>query len=87
MHNRSLARFTAVAVYAGMIAGAGADDLPMTAARIVAVGLPRAGAVTQIGMFHPGGPIHDKPEFAAYTAPGKILDPNRVRRDGQLPRQ
>ena len=61
-----------------MIAAAAAGDVPVTAARIVAVGLPGAGAVAQIGAFHPGGPIHDKPEFAAYTAPGKVLDPNRV---------
>ncbi len=78
MRNRGLAQLMAVAVYAGMIAAAAAEEVPVTAARIVAVGLPGAGAVAQIGVFHPGGPIHDKPEFAAYTAPGKVLDPNRV---------
>jgi hypothetical protein len=29
-------------------------------------------------MFHPGGPIHDKPAFVAFTQPGRILDPERV---------
>jgi hypothetical protein len=55
-----------------------ADDPPVAAARVVVVGLPGAGAVAQIGAFHAGGPIHDKPEFAAYTLPGKILDPTRL---------
>jgi hypothetical protein len=47
-------------------------------ARIVAVGIPGASAVSPVGQFHAGGPIHDKPEFAAYTAPGKVLDPDRI---------
>ena len=44
MHNQSLAGFTAVAVYAGMIAVAVADGYSVTSARIIAVGLPGAGA-------------------------------------------
>jgi mono/diheme cytochrome c family protein len=47
-------------------------------ARVVAVGLPGAGAVAPVGTFHPGGPFHDKPAFAASTQPGRILDPTRV---------
>src|SRR3977135_4695293 len=47
-------------------------------ARIVAVGIPGASAVSPVGRFHAGGPIHDKPEFAAYTAAGKGLDPERI---------
>ena len=47
-------------------------------ARIVAVGIPGAGAVSAVGVFHPGGPIRDKPEFAAFTQAGRILDPARV---------
>lgn len=47
-------------------------------ARIVAVGIPGAGAVAPVGTFHKGGPIHDKPEFAAFTQGGQILDPKRV---------
>src|SRR5881394_2760306 len=47
-------------------------------ARIVAVGIPGASAVSPVGQFHAGGPIPDKPDFAAYTAPGKVLDPDRI---------
>jgi hypothetical protein len=47
-------------------------------ARVVAVGIPGAGAVSPVGRFLPGGPIHDMPTFAAYTEPGHILDPNRI---------
>ncbi|MBV8714136.1 MAG: hypothetical protein JOZ65_03620 [Chloroflexi bacterium] len=47
-------------------------------ARIVAVGIPGAAAVSPVGTFHPGGPIHDTPDFAAYTQPGRILDPERI---------
>ena len=47
-------------------------------ARIIAVGIPGAGAVAPVGTFHTGGPIHDKPEFLAYTVAGKVLDPARV---------
>lgn len=57
--------------------GARAEDQPL-AARAVAVGIPGAAAVAQVGYFHAGGPIRDKPEFAAYTQPGRILDPKRV---------
>ena len=46
--------------------------------RVVAVGIPGAGAVAKVGAFHEGGPIHDKPELAAFTAPGRVLDPERV---------
>src|SRR5882724_10923947 len=47
-------------------------------ARVLAVGIPGAGAVAPVGTFHKGGPIHDKPEFAASTQPGQILDPRRI---------
>jgi hypothetical protein len=47
-------------------------------ARVIALGIPGAGAVSPVGAFHAGGPIHDKPAFAAYTRPGRILDPARV---------
>ena len=48
------------------------------AARVVAVGIAGAGAVAPVGTFHPGGPIRDKPEFFAFTQPGRILDAKRV---------
>ena len=47
-------------------------------ARIVAIGIPGASAVSAVGTFLPGGPIHDKPALAAYTAPGRVLDPARI---------
>ncbi|HVZ87843.1 MAG TPA: di-heme oxidoredictase family protein [Polyangia bacterium] len=47
-------------------------------AQVVAQGIPGAGAVTQIGTFHRGGPFHDNATFAASTAPGMILDAQRL---------
>ncbi len=47
-------------------------------ARVVATGIPGAGAITQIGTFHKGGPFHDNATFAAQTAPGEILDRTRL---------
>jgi hypothetical protein len=46
--------------------------------RIVAIGIPGASAISPVGDFLPGGPIHDNPTFAAYTQPGRILDPARI---------
>jgi hypothetical protein len=46
--------------------------------RVVAVGIPGASAISAVGQFLPGGPIQDKPEFAAFTQPGRILDPVRI---------
>jgi mono/diheme cytochrome c family protein len=51
---------------------------PALVARVVAVDIPGAGPVSQVGYFHPGGPIHDNPGFAAFTKSGRILDPQRV---------
>jgi hypothetical protein len=57
---------------------AGAQGLPSLEGRVLAVGIPGAGAISPVGYFHPGGPIHDKPEFASYTQPGRIMDAERV---------
>jgi hypothetical protein len=46
--------------------------------RVVAVGIPGASAVSPVGTFLPGGPIHDNPAFAAFTQPGRVLDPARI---------
>ena len=55
------------------------DTFPrVLATRVVAVGIPGASAISGVGTFLPGGPIHDKPVFAAYTAPGQVLDPTRI---------
>lgn len=47
-------------------------------ARIVALGIPGASAISAVGQFLPGGPIHDKPELAAFTQPGQVLAPVRI---------
>jgi hypothetical protein len=46
--------------------------------RVVAVGIPGASAISVVGVFLPGGPIHDKPALAAYAQPGAVLDPARL---------
>jgi len=46
--------------------------------RIVAIGIPGVSAISPVGSFLPGGPIHDNPAFAAFTQPGRILDPARI---------
>ncbi len=47
-------------------------------ATVVSSSIPGAGAICQIGTFHPGGPFHDKAAFALRTQPGVILDPTRL---------
>jgi len=56
---------------------AAAEASPLTA-RVVAVGVPDAGAISPVGTFHAGGPIHDKPEFAVFTQQGEVLAPERL---------
>ena len=46
--------------------------------RIVAIGIPGVSAISPVGTFLSGGPIHDNPVLAAYTLPGKVIDPTRV---------
>ena len=45
-------------------------------ATVVATGIPGAGAITQIGTFHKGGPF--AAAFAPFTEPGRILDRIRL---------
>src|SRR5262249_32158850 len=47
-------------------------------ARIVAIGIRGISAISPVGSFLPGGPIHDNPAFAAYTLAGHVLDPARI---------
>src|SRR5215813_15468268 len=47
-------------------------------ARIVAIGIPGISAISPVGTFLPGGPIHDDPVFATYTLAGHVLDPARI---------
>jgi hypothetical protein len=41
-------------------------------ARVIASRIPGAGAITRVSAFHPGGPIHDNPAFAARTSRGRF---------------
>jgi hypothetical protein len=76
---------TVVATVATMTLGVwsvgGADDAdiaPSLTGRVVAIGIPGASAISPVGTFLAGGPIHDKPAFAAFTQPGQVLDPARI---------
>src|SRR5262249_1542286 len=51
---------------------------PILTGRLVAVGIPGAGALSPVGAFHPGGPVPHKPTFTAFTKPGTVLDPARL---------
>jgi hypothetical protein len=53
-------------------------DREYVRAKVIAVGIPGASAISPVGTFLPGGPIHDKPAFQAFTQPGRILDPARI---------
>lgn len=55
----------------------GADG-QFVSGRVVAVGILSASAVGPVGTFLPGGPIHDNPALAAFTEPGRVLDPARI---------
>jgi mono/diheme cytochrome c family protein len=66
-------------VFAKEVATGSPKDPTDINARVVAVGIPGAGAVAEIGNFLTGGPIHDRvTTFALYTLPGRVLDPRRV---------
>jgi mono/diheme cytochrome c family protein len=47
-------------------------------AKVVASGIPGAAGVAEVFPFHNGSPVHYNPDFAAYTQPGKVLQPGRV---------
>ena len=55
-----------------------APRVPAADARLIASGIPAASAVAPVGTFLPGGPIHDNPVLAAFTQPGRVLDPTRI---------
>lgn len=54
------------------------SDAIFASARVVARGIPGAGAIAQVGPFHRGGPIHDRADFAPFTVPGAVLNANRL---------
>lgn len=45
---------------------------------VVATGIRGANAITQIPHFLRSSPLHDNPVKAAFTLPGRVLDPNRI---------
>lgn len=47
-------------------------------ARLIATGIPGAGAVAEVGDFLRGSPLHDNAAFTPFTQPGQVLDPKRV---------
>lgn len=57
---------------------AATSSVQMSEARVIASGISGAGAVSAVGSFHAGGPIHDNAAFAAYTQAGRVLDPTRI---------
>ena len=75
---------TCIAVVAGMrllggpVMAAGSSDGLVLPGRSIATGIPGASAISAVGTFHPGGPIHDDPHFAALTLPGQVLDSRRI---------
>jgi DNA-binding beta-propeller fold protein YncE/mono/diheme cytochrome c family protein len=74
----------ALAAHGGDLAGPpdDSDDFhhgwPIAHARLIATGIPGAGAVAEVGEFLTGSPLHDKAAFAAFTQPGRVLDAKRV---------
>jgi hypothetical protein len=70
----------AVAAISSLEVGRADDesDKQFLKGRIVAVGIPGASAISAVGQFLPGGPIHDKPALAAFTQPGQVLEPMRI---------
>ena len=55
-----------------------ADRQGVLRARVITTGIPGAGAVSEVGDFLRGSPLHDNTTLAAYTQPGKVLDAKRV---------
>jgi hypothetical protein len=68
----------AVLAVAGNASAKQDDHASFVEARVIAFGIPGASAVSPVGTFLPGGPIHDNPALAAFTQPGRVLDPTRI---------
>ena len=67
-----------VAIASSFVMAQERDDGQFLSVRIVAIGIPGISAVSPVGTFLPGGPIHDKPVLAVFTQPGRVLDPARI---------
>jgi hypothetical protein len=75
----------AIAIFGGDAAWA--QGVPRLDARVIAINIPGASAVSQVGTFIPGPPSqfgqctlpHPIPTlFPSYIQPGAVLDPNRI---------
>jgi len=69
--------FTSLALIGRGIASERPETSPLEG-RLVAIGIPGVSAISVVGTFLAGGPIHDRPALAAYTQPGAVLDPRRL---------
>src|SRR5947209_7747816 len=71
---------SSILALAALVAGQTSESLNIVPiqAQVVATGIPGAGAIAQIGTFHLGGPFHDNPALSPATAPGAILDRQRL---------
>jgi hypothetical protein len=67
-----------VSLAAAQVSSAAPPNALVLSGRIVATGIPGVSAISAVGTFHAGGPIHDDPHFAALTTPGQVLDPRRI---------
>jgi hypothetical protein len=65
----------ALAIHSGRADNEDAQ-IPVLPGRLVAVGIPGVAAIAPVGTFLAGGPI--PASFAAYTQPGRVLDPKRI---------
>ena len=54
----------------------GTQDVGIVKAQVVATGIPGAGAITEIGTFHRGGPFVERPALATQAHP--VLDAHRL---------
>src|SRR6476620_9627176 len=54
----------------------GTQDVGIVMAQVVATGIPGAGAITEIGTFHRGGPFVERPALATEAHP--VLDAHRL---------
>jgi hypothetical protein len=79
----TMAVAAAIAVVGGEIPAARAETIPGLDARLVAINIPGASAIAQVGTFLDAlnrgacaNPIPSK--FPSYIQPGAVLDPNRI---------
>jgi hypothetical protein len=76
----AVAAGVAALAVAGATASVAAEQkkAPFIDGRVIAFGIPGASALSPIGKFLPGSPINSNPELAAFTQPGRVLDPTRI---------